>query len=355
MHDRRVENLGKTNEKAITLIALIITVIVMLILAGIAIDLTIGENGIFKKTTEAKIINEQASILEVLRMETVEKDISIEEQNKKYIDYLKAKNVIKEVTKEDNTYYAIEVDRLIQSPQTGKGDIEKGDFYYISDGDLYYMTEQKETKFMGDIFVEQKKIALDESCFNYVINDQDEVEIIGFNFNKFDYVEKQDDWFEPNSYIAIDTISITIDGVLEIPNYIDGKKVTSLSFNKNIGISKDCYIVGVKEIIYPDTLKKLDIAGVMFPNIERINLPNGLIEIGQSAFLHNNKVQSITIPASVEKIGEMPFFNWRSDAIIIVEGKESEADFKELGANWDRNMHPNQYNEWKLTVQYLGK
>lgn len=37
----------RKNEKAITLIALIITIIIMLILAGVVISLTIGENGLF--------------------------------------------------------------------------------------------------------------------------------------------------------------------------------------------------------------------------------------------------------------------------------------------------------------------
>lgn len=39
-------------QKGITLVALVITVIVMLILAGVAISLTIGDNGIFKKSSE---------------------------------------------------------------------------------------------------------------------------------------------------------------------------------------------------------------------------------------------------------------------------------------------------------------
>ncbi len=38
----------KTNSKGITLIALIITIIVLLILAGVTINLTLGENGIFR-------------------------------------------------------------------------------------------------------------------------------------------------------------------------------------------------------------------------------------------------------------------------------------------------------------------
>lgn len=45
------------NEKAITLIALIITIIIMLILAGIVISFTLGNNGIFKiaRTSSKKL------------------------------------------------------------------------------------------------------------------------------------------------------------------------------------------------------------------------------------------------------------------------------------------------------------
>ena len=40
-------------EKGITLIALVVTIIVLLILAGVAISLTIGQNGIFGKAQDA--------------------------------------------------------------------------------------------------------------------------------------------------------------------------------------------------------------------------------------------------------------------------------------------------------------
>ena len=36
-------------ERGITLVALVVTIIVLLILAGVAISLTIGKNGIFNK------------------------------------------------------------------------------------------------------------------------------------------------------------------------------------------------------------------------------------------------------------------------------------------------------------------
>ena len=40
-------------EKGITLIALVITILVLLILAGIAISMVVGNNGIMNKTTTA--------------------------------------------------------------------------------------------------------------------------------------------------------------------------------------------------------------------------------------------------------------------------------------------------------------
>ena len=53
--------LQKTKERGITLIVLAITVIVMLILAGVAINLTIGDNGIFKKANEGGEIYKNAA------------------------------------------------------------------------------------------------------------------------------------------------------------------------------------------------------------------------------------------------------------------------------------------------------
>jgi len=43
----------KTNQKGITLIALVITIVVMLILAGVTINLTLGQNGIFTTAQKA--------------------------------------------------------------------------------------------------------------------------------------------------------------------------------------------------------------------------------------------------------------------------------------------------------------
>ena len=44
---------GNLSEKGITLIALVVTIVVLLILAGVSINLVIGDNGVIKYTTKA--------------------------------------------------------------------------------------------------------------------------------------------------------------------------------------------------------------------------------------------------------------------------------------------------------------
>ena len=61
----------KNSEKAITLIALVITIIVLLILAGISISMLSGENGILQKATDAKEKTERQSIVEQARTDVL--------------------------------------------------------------------------------------------------------------------------------------------------------------------------------------------------------------------------------------------------------------------------------------------
>lgn len=56
------------NEEGITLIALVITIIVLLILAGVTINLIIGERGIITRAKETKVIQTKAEILQELEL-----------------------------------------------------------------------------------------------------------------------------------------------------------------------------------------------------------------------------------------------------------------------------------------------
>ena len=68
-------------QKGITLIALVITIIVLIILAGIAISMTVGENGIFAKAKEAKRLQITAEAKEKIGTEILAAQVEAIERN----------------------------------------------------------------------------------------------------------------------------------------------------------------------------------------------------------------------------------------------------------------------------------
>ena len=62
--------------EGITLIALVITIIVLLILAGITIELTLGKNGIIARARKASIATRRDSVIQKLNEYKIEKKIS---------------------------------------------------------------------------------------------------------------------------------------------------------------------------------------------------------------------------------------------------------------------------------------
>ena len=68
-------------QNGITLIALVITIIVLIILAGIAISMTLGENGIFAKAKEAKRLQITAEAKEKIGTEILAAQVEAIERN----------------------------------------------------------------------------------------------------------------------------------------------------------------------------------------------------------------------------------------------------------------------------------
>ena len=56
------------DQKGITLVALVITIIVLLILAGVSISLVLGQNGVLTQASNAVITNAKATALQELQM-----------------------------------------------------------------------------------------------------------------------------------------------------------------------------------------------------------------------------------------------------------------------------------------------
>ena len=79
------------NEKAITLIALVVTIVILLILAGVTITMTLGQNGLFTRAREGRAAYEESEVRDDLSMLITQYtwDKASEKTDKSLGDYLK--------------------------------------------------------------------------------------------------------------------------------------------------------------------------------------------------------------------------------------------------------------------------
>ena len=79
------------NEKAITLIALVVTIVILLILAGVTITMTLGQNGLFTRAREGRAAYEESEVRDDLSMLIAQYtwDKASEKTDKSLGDYLK--------------------------------------------------------------------------------------------------------------------------------------------------------------------------------------------------------------------------------------------------------------------------
>ncbi len=109
-------------KRGITLIALIVTIIVLLILAGVTIATLMGKNGILAQTTRAKEESEKAEIIEQIQLDIADKQI----ENKGSIN----KDEFYEILKK---YGTISEDSTTLTTTKGSYDILISDIYTIID------------------------------------------------------------------------------------------------------------------------------------------------------------------------------------------------------------------------------
>lgn len=99
------------SQKGITLIALVITIIILIILAGITINLVLGENGIIERTQKGKIQTEMSKEKEILQMSLsgiqVKNEGSLIFDENTLLKEIKSYTSDVEVTKSGNKMYLV--------------------------------------------------------------------------------------------------------------------------------------------------------------------------------------------------------------------------------------------------------
>ena len=109
------------NNKGITLIALVITIIVLLILAGVSIAMLTGQNGILNQATQAKTETAKAEAVEKINMALS-------------AAYAEAKNPTQPVTPSEATIKAYDTTLTQANGYTIAADTSKVTISYSKDG-----------------------------------------------------------------------------------------------------------------------------------------------------------------------------------------------------------------------------
>ena len=255
-----------TFNSAITLIALIITIIVLLILAGVTLTMLMGENGIIKKAQLAKEKTNEAQIEEEKNLKSLEEQINnynSRENGVSESQYIKEFNPIilaetninikvsnsLEDGEDSEIYgYLFLLDGKVVSMQQNKEyvylDLNKGQEYEIS---IIAIDKQGNFKKSSTI---KHKVGVEKIKTRYILVDIydhiyadsgciNELEVYNSN-SKINYaiLNSYDSATKGKTYYAsrnIWNIKLLYDGKIEYSSNSEGSKTTSLFFYNNSG------------------------------------------------------------------------------------------------------------------------
>lgn len=335
-------NKKRQKSKGITLIALVITIIVLLILAGVTIATLFGDNGILTKATEVQSEQADATVKEAIGLAWNEYQMMINDTTGKVtINNTKIASTTQvKIQGEEKNYLAtptmtfwqfleeekhyineqgvIDVKALVGDKLSkGNGTDGTTDVYKIEETEegayvlVYYGKESDDKKELATFTPGSGSGALEETDPNLF-----EIENGVISVKDWDnYYNNRNEW--------------TVENVV-IPSEINGEKVMALDYNfmsNNYG-----GFANVKTVIIPDGVKIIGSSAFHASNIETIIIPNSVIEIRNHAFYECNSIEKIIIPNSVVQIERDVFSGWQSTQTIYVEFKVSE-----IPNTWDIN------------------
>ena len=310
------------NKKGITLIALVITIIVLLILAGVSIAVLTGQNGILTQASKAKIEQSHAAVKEAIRLEYNEWKIEVETSSnvklasteivsiqgekeeakagttETFFDYLVSKRYV------DSTTKIINVEKLTGSKQalgngTGTDDVyklvEQNGEYEI----VYY--ENGTTNTVIDTITNTTAdddnwdaTATDQKYFTFTFNEEDKTAVLTGVKEKYAVKGYYHGKWYP---IAIQ------DGDTQITDIV----VPEYAYDDTSGTKHTVTEIGNEAFYAYGNDRSL---------ITSFKLPKTVIRIGDNAFGYCTQAEKIDILGEIEYIGSYAFGTWNSEQII---------------------------------------
>lgn len=266
------------NKNGVTLIALAVTIIVMLILAGVTISTLTGNSGITTNASKAKTKSYLADIKE------------------EYELYLSEKRMDDEY--DLDTLYANDKTIRYEGNEVGTGiaeicsSIKKGDEkkFEIIKGKIYYVSQDKN--------VIPIAVELGFSINPYEITDGGVLKSSSMNL----YLVDNDGHLDLSEYEGkIKTIEAGAFSKVEIESGIN--PLQSIVLPKGITTIGDdafSYNTSLTSIKIPNTVTSIGKRAFQgCTNLTSIEIPEGVKSIGYAAFISCNKLTTITLPASL--------------------------------------------------------
>ena len=285
----------KTQNKGITLIALAVTIIVMLILAGVTIATLTGDSGIITQASLSKVINELTKYKE---------EVELYKANKKLEDV--------EFYEESLTAGKDSINYNIKTEEE-KGNIKN----IIPDITNEYIEKLQIIK--GELLIKTK--------------DKKEIkaaQAVGIQINPYDITEDGELLSSTGNLLLVDSA-----GTLSLPDSV--KKVGYGAFSgveglKTIIIPASVTEIGDYAFAYNQTLEKVVIEGNLtrignfafdcVSTLSEINLPDSINYIGNYAFRSTN-LSNVIIPKNVTKLNSNIFISCKLNKVTFQEGLES--------------------------------
>ena len=306
-------------EKGITLIALVVTIVVLLILAGVSISMLTGENGIITQAQEAKDDTEQARVQELVDLAVN----SLIGENLGSTNGITPQMVAEEVNEMENRndVYAegSEFPTKIIFPEEKR--------------EVNVDLEQKiDLSEMYEVPVNEEDIAALD-LFDYEIIDEAEVGALTLSEMptkkariiriKEEYCNsKQDDASNTNYEIIYEGNKIS--DTLVIPYKVDGKYIEG-------GTEGEMYTI-IEVQLRAEGLETDGDSGTSFPKIETVIYPNTVEKVygirkGTGFEKANETLKTVILPSELKTIGEMAFYNCEGlTSITIPDGVTSIGD-----------------------------
>ena len=279
------------NAKGITLIALVITIIVLLILAGVTIATLTGENGILTQASNAREKNKISQAEE--EVELAFQVLKIQEQ---------ARNL-----NEDEKIEIVqnELKRSYPEQETKSTITKSGTIYPVEHKGYKFEVNEKYEVSQAKAFdsKEWDKKATSEDCFVWDGNT-----IIGYNA-------------EPLSGV----ISI------RIPS-----RCTAIRSDFNTAWEGyRLFVGGIARVEIPETVTEIgDYAFLGFDAMESITIPDSVITLGEGVFINCTNLANVTLSNNLKSIGSQAFGTWGIDhpkceslkSIVIPDSVETIED-----------------------------